>query len=402
VRVTNKQMLNIVSRSVALSSNQLMKAQERLATRKAINRPSDDPIGTARVLEYRKRLSSIEQYKHNIASSKVRVEMTGSNLEALHELLYTAKGIASQSLGADDSGRAMAAAEITNISEQIQDIANTRLGGSYIFAGHAADTLPFPQDEVTTGDESSLSGGEYFKFSSSTTDYYVWYDIDDGSTDPGIGGRTGIEVDISSGDTAEDVAAATESAINAAGDADLTAAATGASVVIQNDEEGVDVVDGNTGFRFNNATYNGDSGKLRTILGEGVTLITNCHGDEVFTGVGVDDGANIFEALNNLQKEFDSPVADPTAIQNQIDELAKGISQVEKAIARQATALNRLDQTEEYWDHLKLKFENLLSDTEDIDTAQVAMELKVQETTYEMALSAAANMLERNLMDFLA
>ena len=300
MRVTNKQMLNLVTRNVAVSSNKLLKAQERLSTLKVVNRPSDDPIAMRGILDYRKRIASIDQYVRNIASAKTRVEVTESNLEKVHELLNTAKDIAKGSLGEDEFGRHMAAEQVGNLYDQIRDIGNARLGGSYIFAGHATDTLPFTKDEGT---------GE--------------------------------------------------------------------------------------------VTYHGDDGEQHTILGEGMTLRINAHGDEVFTGVGVADGENIFDALKDLKDELESPVNDTGAIQDLIGRLNKGMSQVEKVLSQQSAAYKRLDQTEDYWNYLKFKFENVLSNTENADAAQVAVELKAQETAYEMALASATSVLERNLMDFL-
>ncbi|MBW1780231.1 MAG: flagellar hook-associated protein FlgL [Deltaproteobacteria bacterium] len=400
MRVTNKQLLNVVTRSVATSSEQLLKAQERVASMKVINRPSDDPIGMNRVLDFRKKIASVDQYIRNIDSAKTRVEATETSLESVYELLGEAKDIAiSQSSTDDSSGRVTAAREVSNIYNQIRDIANTRLGGSYIFAGHDTDTLPFPKDEVTTGAESSLSGGEYFKVSSSTTDYYVWYDIDNGSSDPSVAGRTGIEVDISSGDSAAQVAAATQSAIDAV--ADLSASVSGSSVTITSGGEAVDATDGDTEFGFHNATYNGDSGTLNTIIGDGATLKTNVHGNETFTGSGVTDGVNILGVLKTLKDALEASVYDPVTIGNQVDDLSKGITQVEKVMSHQSTAFKRLEQTEVYWNNLKLTFENALSATEDADMAKVSVELQAQKTAYEMALSAAASVLEKNLLDFL-
>jgi flagellar hook-associated protein 3 len=403
VRVTNKQLLNIVTRNVATSSQQLLKAQERVASMKRISRPSDDPIGMSKVLDYRKRIASIEQYTRNIASAKIQVETTVTSLEDVHELLNDAKDIAITQFSADDaSGRETAAREVAGIYDRIRDIANTRLGGSYIFGGYDTDTLPFPKDEVTIGAASSLSGGEYFNISSYTTDYYVWYDIDDGSSDPGISGRTGIEVDISTGDTAEAVAAATQAAIDA--QADFTASVSGSAVTIktESDGEGADATDGNTQFGFHNATYNGDSGALNTIVGEGFTIKTNIHGNETFTGVGVTDGVNILGVLKTLKDALEAPVYDPATIENQVGELVKATNQIENVTSQQSVAYKRLEQTEDYWNILKQKFENVLSETEDADSAEVAVELQAQETAYEMALAATSTVLKKNLLDFLA
>jgi flagellar hook-associated protein 3 len=405
VRVTNKQLMNIVTRSVATTSEQLLKAQERVASMKRINRPSDDPIGTGKVLDYRKRIASIDQYTRNIDSAKIQVETTVTSLEYVHEQLNNAKEIAITQFSSDDvSGRETAAREVANIYDRVRDMANTRLGGSYIFGGYDTDTLPFPKDEVTTGAASSLSGKEYFNISSASTDYYVWYDVNgDGVTDdPGIIGRTGIRVDISGGGDAVAVANATKNAIDAVGDFDASVSGAAVTIKTSSDGEGVDATNGDTQFGFHNATYNGDSGTINTIVGEGATLKTNADGNQTFTGVGVTDGVNVLGVLKTLKDALEAPVYVPVTIENQIGELVKAMNQVENVMSQQSVAYKRLDQTEDYWNNLKQKFENVLSETEDADSAQVAVELQAQETAYEMALAAASSVLKKNLMDFLA
>ena len=96
MRVSNKQMVNIVKSDLFRNAEQLLKAQERVATRKLINRPSDDPIGMGKVLDYRKTISSIEQYDNNITSAKNRTEFTDTLLENLHDLVDQAKRMVSE------------------------------------------------------------------------------------------------------------------------------------------------------------------------------------------------------------------------------------------------------------------------------------------------------------------
>ncbi|MFP4086544.1 MAG: hypothetical protein ACLFUL_07095 [Desulfobacteraceae bacterium] len=296
MRVTSKQMLNIVTRSVAARSGQLMKAQERVASMKMVNRPSDDPAGMNRVLDYRKRIVSIDQYLRNIMPAKTRVETTVNQLEEVHGLLREAKQIAeSQAVSDSVSGQEMAAAQIGDIYDQIRAIANTRLGGSYIFSGHVTDTLPFSED----------------------------------------------------------------------------------------------------------GAYHGDDGEIKAIVGEGVLLKINAHGDETFTGDGVTDGVDIFEVLKDLKDALEADPYDAGHTLNQIDPLNQGIAQIQNTLSRQSTTFDRLEQTEDKWRNLKHVFESTVSETEDADMAQVVVELKAQQNAYEMTLATAAGVLQQNLLDFL-
>jgi len=49
---------------------------------------------------------------------------------------------------------------------------------------------------IVPTDTSSITPGDYFFISSTTDDYYVWLTIDGVGTDPAVGGRTGIQVDL--------------------------------------------------------------------------------------------------------------------------------------------------------------------------------------------------------------
>lgn len=55
--------------------------------------------------------------------------------------------------------------------------------------------------------------GLYFEISDLDTDYYVWFDLDGGSTDPAVSGKTGIEVDVATGMSAKQVADAIKAAV---------------------------------------------------------------------------------------------------------------------------------------------------------------------------------------------
>ena len=103
--------------------------------------------------------------------------------------------------------------------------------------------------QVTAGADTAGSlNGTYWNLSSPTADYYVWYNVGGTGTDPALAGRTGIEVNITSGATADQVAAATQATIQALADFDASAA--GAVLTITNATSGVATAptDGTTGW----------------------------------------------------------------------------------------------------------------------------------------------------------
>jgi len=301
MRVSNRQIVNIVKSDLFRNAAQLLKAEEKVATRKLINRPSDDPIGMGKVLDYRKTLSSIDQYNNNIVSAKNRTEFTDTLLENLYDLLGQAKQISTEhSNELDPELRQGAAQQVEGIYDQVLAIANTRYNGNYLFAGHKTDTQPFTKD------------GNY------------------------------------------------------------------------------------------NATYNGDSGEISIIVGEGAQVRINLTGNEVFTGVAVASGTNVFDDLRDIKVALEAEPFDGSVVSSLADNLAKGVNQVEGAAVRQSITYKRLETTENHWDKFKNSVENMLSKIEDVALATAIVELQAQETAYEVSLATAAKMFnKKSLVDFL-
>jgi flagellin-like hook-associated protein FlgL len=407
MRVSNKQMVNIVKSDLFRNAEQLLKAQERVATRKLINRPSDDPIGMGKVLDYRKTISSIEQYDNNITSAKNRTEFTDTLLENLHDLVDQAKRMVSEhSNQTDPELRQGAAQQVEGIYAQVLAIANTKYGDAYLFAGHQSDTQPFTDcAAITCGEEADLTDGDYFTLGSG---YYVWYDTDGdlGTGDPALAGRTGIQVDVSGLGSAVAVASATMTAIQANPNFTATVPLDDLDKVeiVPNPVSGSypDVVDVNTGFTTHDTKYVGDSGKTNVIVGEGAQVRINLTGDDIFTGAAVASGTNIFDDLKGLKDALEADPFVTSAVSDLADNLAKGVNQVEGAAVSQSILYRRLETTENHWVKFKDSVVNMLSKIEDADYATAIVELQAQETAYEASLATAAKMFnKKSLIDFL-
>lgn len=81
-------------------------------------------------------------------------------------------------------------------------------------AGVAADAEV--TDVTCSADVADSLDGKYFTFSSPTVNYYAWYNTSGGgAVDPALANKTGVEIAITTGDTANAVATATRAAIDA-------------------------------------------------------------------------------------------------------------------------------------------------------------------------------------------
>jgi len=161
MRITQTQMSETIAGYLFRQGQALNEKQEIVASGKKVNRPSDDPAGMARILDYRKTVDSLEQYKRNVTLARVRVNTSETVLDGVSEWIEKAVKVAMDNTpGTGDTQSWQGAADdVDNIRNQIKNLANTKIGGVYIFGGRKTDTPPFVHTLATdqiayTGDNS--------------------------------------------------------------------------------------------------------------------------------------------------------------------------------------------------------------------------------------------------------
>ena len=140
MRISAKIMADHIKANLAKQSTQLMETQLKLASGKRINKPSDDPVGIGKVLDYRTTLKTVDQYRDNILDSRTRVQFTESVLGQVSEFIEDAKKVATSP---DIEDKTAFAQEIRNIRQQVLGLANSKYGANYLFSGHLSDTASF-------------------------------------------------------------------------------------------------------------------------------------------------------------------------------------------------------------------------------------------------------------------
>jgi flagellar hook-associated protein 3 FlgL len=163
MRVTQNMMSNLFVRNIQKQTEAMLQRQEQLATQKRINRPSDDPGGMARVLDGRSTLAAIDQYVENIKQGKSRLEITETTLEQVDDLVQQALKLAEANSDEEitPEQRALAAEKVKGIYDHIMQLANSRLGDRYMFAGYQTGTAPFTRDADATGSTADDYAARY-------------------------------------------------------------------------------------------------------------------------------------------------------------------------------------------------------------------------------------------------
>ncbi len=159
MRVTDKMAYNQVTSNLSKNRSEMSDLQNQAATQKRINKPSDDPTASARVLANRTEERGSKQFIKNINMARSFLEATDQSLSELTESLVRAKELAIQQAndaGASSETRRTVASEIEQIYAQAVQIGNRKLGERYIFAGYRTTKPPFDMSGEYQGDDGDM------------------------------------------------------------------------------------------------------------------------------------------------------------------------------------------------------------------------------------------------------
>lgn len=159
MRIADKMQYNQVQKNISKNRTDMSDLQNQAATQRRINKPSDDPLATTRVLASRTEEKTNAQFVKNIHQAKSFLEFTDQSLNEMTELLVRAKELAisqSNDASANAQSRQMTAKEIEQIYSQGIQIANRKLGERYIFSGFKTQTKPFEISGEYAGDDGDL------------------------------------------------------------------------------------------------------------------------------------------------------------------------------------------------------------------------------------------------------
>jgi len=137
MRVTNQiQQINAL-RNIFQITEDLFLANQRVATGKRINKPSDDPLGMQDTLTLRSSIAQIQQFGRNIDNNRLFLNTADASLDSVGLAITRALELAQGALGAtsDAQTRANVALEIQSILDQVIQEANTQVKGQFIFGG---------------------------------------------------------------------------------------------------------------------------------------------------------------------------------------------------------------------------------------------------------------------------
>jgi flagellar hook-associated protein 3 FlgL len=152
-------------------------------------------------------------------------------------------------------------------------------------------------------------------------------------------------------------------------------------------------VDGTVAFAPS-GTYVGDDGTVTRRLSDAVTVRVDSPGKAAF-GEGA---TSVFAVLDAVASHLTD---DPSALAADLGTLDTALSAVLTQRTAAGTRYARAENHQQVSQDTLLALQSTLSEVENIDLPATILELQLQQTAYQSALSATAKVLQPSLMDFL-
>ena len=162
MRVTPGMMMSSMLHNIEQNQVRTEQLQNQITSGSRITRPSDDPIGAARALNLRESLDQSDQYVRNIDQATSWLNSTDSVLDAVTQAVNRARELAvqgaSETLSPND--RASIAAEISQLQQHVLDLAGSKYGPYYMFAGTDSDAPGFVLAQSTNTNPAAYQGND--------------------------------------------------------------------------------------------------------------------------------------------------------------------------------------------------------------------------------------------------
>ena len=144
-RVTQNTLFRELTTSVARLQRQIAQAQAEVSSQKKLQSASDDPAGAAAANRLHGEVRALSAAKDGIGIGNAVLSAQDSALQQVDSLLTRASEIAAQTTSGlvTPEQRQQASAEVAQIESSVLSLANTAVGGRYVFGGLASGQQPF-------------------------------------------------------------------------------------------------------------------------------------------------------------------------------------------------------------------------------------------------------------------
>lgn len=346
MRVTNQMMSTSYLKDLNRNLNNLNTLQTQLTTGKEINKASDNPFKTARIMQMYSDISANKQYNENIKDTISWLDTTdtalnqlGSTSQRIRELMVSS----GNAIYGSDEKKAIKN-EINQLINQTAQILNTNFDGKYIFGGTKSLSKP-------VGVEKDSNGNNIL----------VFKDADGNS-------------------------------FNEEGKAYIK----NTDGTIERDANGNLKVEANSKPEYENLLKQMKSSSSVEVS-NGVNMDYNvCAPNILISKKGTNAMKLLNDIVNNLDKENSSEV-----LNNNLADMDLFIANINNIRGEVGSKQNRMETAKTQNEDQNSSMKEILSKTEDVDMAEKTIELATLQSVYVASLQVSAAIIQKSLVDFI-
>lgn len=406
MRVSTNQTQQVAINSMLEQQEKLSKTQKQVATGKRIFKPSEDPIGAARVVDLKTNLKVNAQFQKNIEAARARLGIEESILSNTTDILQRIRelAIASNNASQTNETRKFISEEVAQLLEEVLDMANTADGaGEYLFSGSKANFRPFVNNEngeyIYQGDDTqrNLQIGSKRIITTSDSGTFVFRSIKDGNQEFSV-----FDNETNTGTGIIDPGSRTGSYDG------------GTYAIIFDKKESVDPLEP--------ITYKVIDSKENIIIPPGTVYVDGSNiefnGVRVFVEGEPDPGdffvvrpsenQDIFTTLNNFVealRESRGSASELASLHNELNRVILGIDnslgRVLEVRSSVGARLQALDAQESINEDYNLQIKETLSKIEDLDYAKAVSELNLKLTGLQASQKAFTRVQNISMFDYI-
>jgi flagellar hook-associated protein 3 FlgL len=160
MRIATEAIFTDMKDRIQVLASGLRTVQERLASQRKINRPSDDPVGAVGALGYRTLLNRLEQYGRNLNTAQTWMQTSETALSNTVDVVTRARELTVQMANAGQNAqtRASTAVEVGHLLDEAIALANAQVSGRHVFGGYRTEAAPFVKVNNGTIDTARYDG----------------------------------------------------------------------------------------------------------------------------------------------------------------------------------------------------------------------------------------------------
>jgi len=398
---------NSTSWAIRKQTQALSDLQEQATSGQVLNRPSDDPVDSHRVLGLKTDNQALER-QIGMIEDMLATLTTGSlaTQNITRDLTYALGQLTS---GSTSSMPNQIAEAINGALEDILLQANWEQaghqGGYFLFGGEKSDTPPYLAERDANGDIIRVT----YQGSSNERDVEVAKGVEMSAVLVGddlfrSDDRQGPDFasDLGTGTTTTGADAGT-TASTVRGDHTLTIANQGGNVYRLSIDGGVTFVDVDitAGGADDVAVTHGTTGEILYVDTTGITQ----DGSELVRVPGTYDIFNVLISARDLLRTPESSLPQGVwdSVINETIGFMRGVEDfVTESFPIIGGRIGTLTNLQESLKDMKWNTEDEISRLQDADIAQVAMDLARHDVLYQMSLAVASKMFSLSLLDFIA